>query len=288
MTPADSKVSTCRLAPWGCVRSRALAASCLFALAAASGSCSARASRPFCLVRFNLEGETEVLLNQTLLFEFNREVSAYSVGGLSSAIRIVSTDGHEAQGEYAVARTTVRFQPRLASRPDLEDGGLLPGRTYKVVIRGGLALDATQAVAGGERLPQTLSFRFTTVPASATVCYVDPKPEARPLEGERLSLDVVAGEPFNLRFAKFLDPRTVLAQSVLVRRNEGLREGVPLRVATVKLHHEASGSVLTVTTDPPPESDVKYTMKILDAVRDLGQGSCAAAVTFLGRSRPGK
>src|SRR5262249_20357239 len=86
------------------------------------------------LLDFRQNELSSVALNEELVFHFSARLDPSSV--TSDSVRIFDDEDREARGVRTVQRNSLHFQPALPCASDLSDGGLRPGRAYRVVLGG--------------------------------------------------------------------------------------------------------------------------------------------------------
>ncbi|MBI5362264.1 MAG: hypothetical protein HZA53_03735 [Planctomycetes bacterium] len=151
--------------PWP-VLLRCGRAGLLFAVAAGCGGAEAPPPRALRLVRPELPADANapfqanVRLNDELRFVFSDALDRLSV--TRESVRIIGDDGRDALGRLEVEGAAVRFVPELPLAPDLTDAGFLPGRRYRVELRGFPAPDGLRS-AHGAPLSVGLATAFETV-----------------------------------------------------------------------------------------------------------------------------
>lgn len=151
-------------------------------------------------------------INRPIDFVFNADLDFGSIN--SSSIQIRNGQGQQALGEFKmITSSTVRFQPRCPTEPDLSDAGLAVGESYAVLVLGsdgggGIAVRS----AGGSPLsssqqrtfvtPASTSpeeIFFDTVPAPPRVLVAQPLPgQAAVSNLSRIELGDGSVEPFVL------------------------------------------------------------------------------------------
>ena len=120
-------------------------------------------AKEFTLERFDQEGQSGVLLNETLVFHFSEELDPSSVTMASA--RISDAHGHSVPGEFEVRRDQLLFRPALALAKDLLDGGFRPKETYSCEL-GGFPLVSGLRARDGRVLESCYRSVFSTVSGS--------------------------------------------------------------------------------------------------------------------------
>ncbi|MEQ8763839.1 MAG: hypothetical protein RL885_07925 [Planctomycetota bacterium] len=139
-------------------------------IAGACGGSESPRSRGLELARTpGFDGLQEAWLNEPLVFEFTKEVGAFSIN--SDSIRIETLDGRPARGQFLREPRRVKFQPVLAVN-GLEDGGLLPDTEYRVIIRGFPHFTGV-FTKSYEPLNRSYEFRFRTRGVDSEQLYLD-------------------------------------------------------------------------------------------------------------------
>ena len=127
------------------------------------------------LLQFRQHGQAGVLLNETLDFHFSAELDPASVTDESFAV--LGPDGRRARGRVEVDGAKLAFLPDLPKEPDLSDGGLVPGRTYTVLLAGFPRPDGLRG-RRGELLGRTTRSSFATVARGGERrVFLDPHPD---------------------------------------------------------------------------------------------------------------
>ncbi|QDU85730.1 hypothetical protein Pla163_28630 [Planctomycetes bacterium Pla163] len=151
-------------------------------------------------------------INRPIDFVFNASVDFGSIN--SSSIQIRNSQGQQALGEFKlIDPSTVRFQPRCPTEPDLSDSGLAVGESYAVLIlgsdggggiavrsAGGSSLGASQQrtfITPSSTSPEEIF--FDTVPAPPRVLVAQPLPGQVPaMNLSRIEIGNGDVEPFVL------------------------------------------------------------------------------------------
>lgn len=238
----------------------------------------------FRLMSFAQGGRQDLRLNERLEFYFNAELYPGSV--TSDSFRLQSDTGVAPRGRLRVDGTRITFEPDLASRPDLQDGGLLPATTYEVEVAGGLQIKSLQT-RQGRRLAMTYQFSFRTVGVEQPDAFIDDRPGVPPTgfvtrpdfgarpEGVLVLQSQTGGlvrehSPFIIWFDQHLDPRTVVKESFQVKRILG---GEPVELDSpllnVELKQEEVGCLLFLFPETPVQVDDYYVI-VPALVKDLG------------------
>src|SRR5262245_57540507 len=143
-------------------------------LASGVPGCADPAAEPALLElsSFRQDGARSVCLNETLVFHFSADLDPASV--TSRSVRIEGPGGTPAAGELRVRRSRIEFWPELPRRPDLSDGGLVPGVRYAVELSGFPHPDGVRSLSG-EPLssPRRASFRAVE-PGGSVPLFLDP------------------------------------------------------------------------------------------------------------------
>lgn len=185
----------------------------LAAVLGGATACGPPGDRPptLALLEFHQRDAQGVFLNETLVFHFSDELDRASV--TRGSLRILDPSRHLVAGEMEVAGSKVLFHPRLPLSPDLVDGGLRPGRTYRVEVQGFPFPDGLRA-RDGAPLAETRRFEFVTVPRPTDdqqpvfdQPFQDTVPFLRLVDGNIGPLD-----PIWLECDEGIDPRSVLAE----------------------------------------------------------------------------
>ena len=116
---------------------------------------------PFCLVSCNLGctpsgcSLTQISQNQSLTFEFSRELDPSTVSDSSISIRNAS--GQTPDGQLLVEGNTVRFVPNIRFQNGQSSFGFARGESYTLTIRGGDAAGQAVASVSGRRLADSIT-----------------------------------------------------------------------------------------------------------------------------------
>lgn len=228
-------------------------------LASPSASCRREFQEPFQLEAFLQADAVDLPLNASLVWLFSESVDPTSVysGGLridesipSSSVTRSVPGGFEIQPGGRLV-----FLPRIASKPDLSDGGFRPGRTYRVTLEGFPKASGLRS-AHGEVLTRSHVFSFRTT-ARPDSYFEDRSPSRGPIlrpngELHRIitgfgpepavvldplgKLSLLADEP--------LRPDTVTHETLTLVQvsNAGVETRVPLEVRLENASPEAWGS----------------------------------------------
>ena len=174
------------------------------------------------------EAREGVYLNEPIVLHFSRPVEVASVTAASLLVRPVG-GGATAAGRIEVAGDRVRFLPELGVARDLSDGGLRPGTTYEVLVRGFPAPDGLRSVEGLP-LERSVRIEFTTAPLT------EPRrqmfEDRTPARGEPLLLAqrlLASADSLEFECAEPLDPLSLVDGEFTLRPLEGAAGGeVPL------------------------------------------------------------
>ena len=159
------------------------------------------------LLEFSQAESRGVRLNETLRFTFSGPLDRTSITGSSFVVQ--DATGELASGRVIQRASTLQFEPALPLRPDLSDGGLLPGRTYTVRLLGFPAPDGVRGLEG-EPLTQSHVFQFKTAGAGGDeAVFVPPISGPLPLVFDCRQRIVAPLEPIQLETVEGIDPRSL-------------------------------------------------------------------------------
>jgi hypothetical protein len=179
------------------------------------------------MVSFRQSDQHGVFLNETLVFDFDRELDRASV--TQESVRIVGPEKKPARGRLEVTGKKVLFHPDVPRSADLADGGLAPASVYSVAVAGFPFPDGVRD-RDGRPLAESYFASFTTVDPGATTGQVleDLTPDrAEPMRlaateiGPVDAIELVCGEP--------VDPRTLVAEDFELLDYESTSR-IPVRV----------------------------------------------------------
>jgi hypothetical protein len=178
----------------------------LFAFVACGGGQDGRAFR---LLEFRQKDFEAVALNEELLFYFSSDVDRSSI--TSDSVRILDDQGREVTGTRSLRRDALSFLPELPCTSDLSDGGLRPGREYRVVLGGFPRPDGIRSVSGA-LLSASLVLRFQTAEIGGeNPLFLDPFLGPFPLLplGKRSGSIELEDGVLVLEYGEALDPSSV-------------------------------------------------------------------------------
>ncbi len=154
---------------------------------------------------------TGIFINERIILSFSAPVDPNSVNEDSIQIRQITGfeigSSVEAQGSFVVSGTTVSFVPKLPSRTNLKDAGLLPDTEYQVFCPGFPSFDSLHSI-DGRALDADFSVRFTT--KSTAPFLRDPVPGPPQITAIGLDLDgdgtiSADGDPLTQSDEEFFD-----------------------------------------------------------------------------------
>ncbi len=207
------------------------------------------------LARFVQDGDSEVTLNEPLVFHFDRVIDRASVH--SGSVRIVEANDpfERVRGELLVDRKTLTFQPDLPLDADLLDGSFRPGTTYRVELVGFPRPDGIRSVDGAP-LAATVERTFRTATGDGAPLFTVGRGGAGvhlkdvrigPLDPIELIVDGEAVDPRSLRSGEF----------VMRRWGDDSQSDLPMRPRLVENHATGARILLFPESDRPdgvPES----------------------------------
>ncbi|MEM6569115.1 MAG: hypothetical protein AAF957_11925 [Planctomycetota bacterium] len=133
---------------------------------------------PFLVVGTNVPNGAVWQINRSIDVEFTADVDFATVSQTTLAVQDVQ--GRSVLGTFALLEpTVVRFQPRCPTRDDLSDGGLQPGRTYRIVVSGldGSASAPTVRSTAGQLVETSRTTEFSIPDTSdPLLLFVDTRP----------------------------------------------------------------------------------------------------------------
>lgn len=179
-------------------------------LLVAMTACAPPAPKPATLelMSFRQAGVDGVLLNESLLWLFDRELDRMSV--TRESVRIEDSDGVPARGRLWVEGRRLQFLPELPRAPGLGDGSFRPGAVYQVALAGFPRPDALRA-RDGAPLSRSASSSFRVAAAGrGTRVFEDPE-LGPPLPLELVRGRISADEPIELRLGEPVDPASIFA-----------------------------------------------------------------------------
>jgi hypothetical protein len=112
------------------------------------------------LLDFHQDGATGVFLNEPLVLHFSGALDRSSV--TRASVAVLDANGRQVAGSLAVDGARVTFTPELPRRPDLNDGGFLPGAEVRVAVAGFPFPDGVRG-RDGEPLLASRRFAFRVV-----------------------------------------------------------------------------------------------------------------------------
>lgn len=204
-------------------------------LAVLSGACGGAPERGLRLLEFRQQDFGSVALNEELLFYFSEDLDPASI--TSDSVRILDAAGADVAGERVVRANALSFLPELPRAPDLSDGGLRAGGSYRAILGGFPRPDGIRGESGA-LLSASLRLEFATAEIGATSpLFLEPFVRPFPLRpagkgalrtefedgrivleyGEALDPSTVPGSRFEL-----LPPIPVTARLVENRRNRAV------------------------------------------------------------------
>ncbi|MCC7137308.1 MAG: Ig-like domain-containing protein [Planctomycetes bacterium] len=173
------------------------------------------------LVDFLQSGVDNVPLNRTLEFVFSSPIDPNSVSPASIQIRQGPSFGSAIAGSYVVQANRVFFEPRLAGRCDLTDGGLQPDTDYRVTLIGSPEEFALRSLTQFP-LQSTVNAEFHTRLDTDPALFEDQIPGALPtvlsVSPANSEANVLVG-PSNkcvIQFSENVDPCTINENTVLL------------------------------------------------------------------------
>jgi hypothetical protein len=198
------------------------------ALAAACGS-GTDEPRRLELVAFVQDHHAEVYLDEPLVLHFSAPLDRTSIN--ASTLRIRDAEGEVASGRLRIDGRTLTFFPDLPREPDLDDGGLRPGETYRVELRGFPRPDGIRSVEGWPlAASRSLVFRTSSGTGGGQL-FVDALPDpGGPLgvrRGEIVPLlrleqrEIGPLDPLELTSTEPVDPRSLSAGEFELFPREG-------------------------------------------------------------------
>ncbi|MBI3819135.1 MAG: hypothetical protein HY286_10625 [Planctomycetes bacterium] len=248
-----------------------------------SGGCNKSSNEKFELEGFLVDEKAPIPLNRSLIFQFRGgliDPASVQAGGIKieedNAPAV--SGGKRAIGKFEVSNDNrVVFTPRLASKPDLTDGGFLPGKRYRVVIGGFPHASGIRSTLGNT-LEASRVFHFSTI-AEGRDLFDDPAAPQRAAVTTDHGVDfgtngiaeihVESGARLILHITKPLRPDTVVASNFTVRT--GLRGELKLPFE-VKLFNDEPGARVEFEMKTPPDTTYPALVEIDPAVTDLGGG----------------
>ena len=200
-------------------------------------SCAPRAEPEFLeFASFAQAGASEVFLNEELDLRFSVPIDPTSIHPGSA--RVTDARGHAVPGEWSVERRGMRFLPSFPTRPDLLDGGLQPGRSYRVELAGFPRIDGLRSREGAP-LDGSRAFTFRTVDQDAAEGpFLDDR-FGPPDPVVALVAELGPLEPLLLATTEPVDPRTLdRADFELIHGVRGDGGGESQGISRIALHPE--------------------------------------------------
>lgn len=214
------------------------------ACVACGGGQNGRALR---LLEFRQKDFEAVALNEELLFYFSADVDRSSV--TSDSVRILDDQGREVAGTRSLRGNALSFLPELPCASDLSDGGLRPGREYRVVLGGFPRPDGIRSVSG-VLLSASLVLRFQTAEVGGeNPLFLDPFLGPFPLLplGKRSGSIELEEGVLVLEYGEALDPSSVPAcRFELSRFPPGAEEPQPIPVSVRLIENRRNRALLLV------------------------------------------
>ncbi|HKE02064.1 MAG TPA: Ig-like domain-containing protein, partial [Planctomycetota bacterium] len=272
-------------------RAAALSVCGLILASLSAASCRPSPASPFRLVEFRQAGSESVRLNEPLVWFFDAPVDPASIqgGGIRVVEEAASGEGKPVAGRFEVVQERrVRFVPRLASEPDLSDGGFRPGRRYAVVLDGFPRASGVRSTRG-QVLDRTVRLRFAAIPATASdrSPFEDRTPERGPfLTPERLSpgdpptIIVDASGLVALESDEPIRPDTLESGAFTVRYVGNVGDSPGPSPVPPKLANREDGARIEIRLRVPLEPNTDALLEVSDRVTDLGGNPCEGPRTF--------
>ncbi len=167
----------------------------------------------------HLRSGAPLLLNDDVVLTFSEAIDGTTVN--DQTVRVLDVEsGEEAPGRLIISGRTLTFRPRAVRRPDLSDGGWVPGRSYELVLKGYPSAACIQSI-DGNRLGRPLRVPCPLTPwvqdsGESSTLFRDGSPDlTRPLVikpgevGSSESLPIEWDEPLLVRCPEPLDPRSL-------------------------------------------------------------------------------
>ncbi len=207
-------------------------------------ACAPAKSSELELLRFRQEGQSGVLLNETLDFHFSTELDPSSV--TQESFGVFDPQGERVRGRVEVHGVKLLFLPDLPKQSDLSDGGLVPDRRYDVRLVGFPRPDGLRG-RRGELLRHTSRLGFRTLERRPDArFFLDPHPDRMtvfvsvPLPARRIGpLD-----PILFECDEALDPSSVAAEEFQLFREEPGSGLTPIPVELRLVENAAERAVL--------------------------------------------
>jgi hypothetical protein len=182
-------------------------------IAVLAAACAPEPSAPRALevTQFKQLDVDAVFLNEPLDLHFSSELDPASV--TSASFRVETEAGRRAEGRVDLVGDRLRFVPRIARSPGLEDGGLQPDTAYLVHLSGFPRADGLRSL-DGRPLAASLRLPFRTALERP---FVDESPDTvAPL---LVAADRIGElDPITLECGEPLDPTSLRAGDFELRR----------------------------------------------------------------------